>query len=452
MKCCACMARKSDWDTARLVAADKKHVWHPFTPMADWCAPDHEPLVLVEGRGALLWDSQGREYIDGNSSIWTNIHGHNHPRINEAIRRQLDRVAHTSFLGCTNQVAIQLAEAISQIAPDQRLNRCFYSDDGSTGIEAALRITAQYWQLEGSNRSQYVAFTGGYHGDTVGAAALGAEQLFGSPMGDWRYPTQQVASVEALEAIPQHIVDRVAAIVIEPLVQGAAGIRVWPTGTLAGVRNWCDRYHVLLIADEVLTGFGRTGTMFACEQESVSPDLMVLGKALTGGYLPLAITLTTEAVFSSFRVDADVARTLFYGHSYTGNALGCAAALASLAVFREEHVLEQLQGKIAQLRKELERLKLLDGVVEVRQCGFIAGIEVRQKEERSSAAGRPTFSGTAVCDAARRRGLLTRPIRNVVVLMLPFCTTESQLHDAVEAIRLAILEVYSERASGAQSN
>ncbi|CAN5540777.1 adenosylmethionine--8-amino-7-oxononanoate transaminase [soil metagenome] len=444
------MDQKSDWDTARLVAVDKKHVRHPFTAMADWCAPEHEPLVLVEGRGALLWDSAGREYIDGNPSIWTNVHGHNNPRINAAIRSQLDLVENPSFLGSTNPTAIRLAEAIVQVIPNQRLTRCFYSDDDSTGVEVALRIAAQYWRLRGSKRGQFLAFRGGYHGDTVWAAALGAKHLFGSPLGEWRYPTRQIATIEALEQLPLDIVDDVIAVVIEPLVQGAAGIRIWPAGTLAAVRNWCDHSGVLMIADEVLTGFGRTGTMFACEQESVTPDLMVLGKRLRGGYLPLALTLLTEEVFAPFLADSDIARTLFYGHSYIGNALGCAAALASLEVFHEEQVLEQLQGKIAQLAAELDPLKLLDGVVEIRQCGFIAGIEGRQTEDARSSGAQSRFTGAALCEAARRHGLLTRAIKNVVVLMLPFCTTEAQLHRAVEAIRLAILEVYSQPAPAAQ--
>nr|MBA2743471.1 aminotransferase class III-fold pyridoxal phosphate-dependent enzyme [Chthoniobacterales bacterium] len=369
------MDRKSEWDTARLIAADKRHVWHPFTAMADWCAPEHEPLVLVKGRGSLLWDSEGREYIDGNSSIWTNIHGHNHPRINAAIRQQLDRVAHTSFLGFTNSPAVELATTIAQLSPNQSLTRVFYSDDGSTAIEAALRITLQYWRLKTSERSEFLAFHGGYHGDTAGAASLGAGQMFDATIPDWRFPARQISSVIALEQLSPADAAKIAAVVIEPLVQGAAGICLWPAGTLTAVRNWCDRAGALLIADEVLTGFGRTGRMFACEHEQAKPDLLVLGKGLTAGYLPLAMTVVTEKVFEPFRLANDPAHTLFYGHSYTGNALGCAAAIASLEVFRDEAVLDRLQGKIELLRAQLAALANLEAVSEIRQCGFIAGIE-----------------------------------------------------------------------------
>lgn len=431
------MDRKSEWDTARLIAADKRHVWHPFTPMADWCAPEHEPLVLVEGRGALLWDSEGGEYIDGNSSIWTNIHGHNHPHINAAIRQQLDRVAHTSFLGFTNPAAVELAASIAQLLRDQHLTRVFYSDDGSTAIEAALRITQQFWRLNGSNRSQFLAFRGGYHGDTAGAASLGAGQMFDASIADWRFPARQISSVAALEQLSPVEAAKIAGVVIEPLVQGAAGMRLWPAGMLTALRSWCDRRGALLIVDEVLTGFGRTGKMFACEHEQVNPDLLVIGKGLTAGYLPLAMTVVTEKVFKPFGLGNDPAHTLFYGHSYTGNALGCAAAIASLEVFREEAVLDRLQGKIELLRAQLAALANLEAVSEIRQCGFIAGIEINPE---AASGHQPGQVGAAICQVARRYGLLTRPIRDVIVLMPPFCITAEQLRRAVEAIRLAIAE------------
>lgn len=425
----------SDWDTENLVAADKKYVWHPFTSMHDWCAPGHEPIVLVEGHGALLRDSRGREYIDGNSSIWTNIHGHNHPHINEKIRRQLDRVAHTSFLGFTNPPAIELARAIVQLFPANTLNRVFYSDDGSTGMEVALRIVSQYWRLKGPRRHRFIAFEHAYHGDTAGAASLGAAALFGQEGWHWNFPAMQVSSVAELEALPTGAVAETAALVIEPMVQGAAGIRLWPAGTLAAVRDWCNRSKTLLIADEVLTGFGRTGRMFACEHEAIFPDLMILGKALTGGYLPLAITLVSEEVFRLFCEDSARHRTLFYGHSYTGNPLGCAAAKASLEIFEREGVLDALAPKIEVLRAELDKLRKLPWVADVRQCGFIAGIELYQKDIK------PGQLGGAVCLAARRHGLLTRPIRDVIVLMPPFCITAVQLREAVQAVKAAILEV-----------
>jgi adenosylmethionine-8-amino-7-oxononanoate aminotransferase len=425
----------SDWNTEDLVAADKKYLWHPFTSMHDWCAAGHEPIVLVEGHGAFLRDSRGREYIDGNSSIWTNIHGHNHPHINAAIRRQLDRVAHTSFLGFTNPAAIELARAIVQLFPPNTLSRVFYSDDGSTGMEVALRIVSQYWRLKGSRRHRFIAFEHAYHGDTAGAASLGAAAMFGQEDWRWNFPAIQVSSVAELEALPTNVIEEAAAVVIEPLVQGAAGIKLWPAGTLNTVRQWCNGSQALLIADEVLTGFGRTGRMFACEHEASFPDLIVLGKALTGGYLPLAITLASEEVFEPFLEGPDRQRTLFYGHSYTGNALGCAAAKASLEVFEQENVLDALALKIEALGRGLHELREFPWVADVRQCGFIAGVELRQNDVE------PGQLGAAVCQAARHHGLLTRPIRDVVVLMPPFCITLPQLRQAVEAIRTAVIEV-----------
>ena len=420
----------TEWNTDKLIEADKKFVWHPFTNMPEWCAAEHEPRVIVEGCGAMLRDSRGREYIDGNSSIWTNIHGHNHPHINAAIRAQLERVAHTSFLGLTNPPAMELAEAIVDLFPKNTLTRVFYSDDGSTGIEVALRIADQYWRLRGSNRHQFIAFQNGYHGDTAGAAALGAAAMFQIGLNRWNFPVIQMENLNALEQMPATDAATIAAVVIEPLIQGAAGMKLWPAGTLRAVRDWCDRTGALLIVDEVMTGFGRTGKMFAIEHESVMPDVMVLGKGLTGGYLPLAITLVTDEIFSIFDGSVLEGKALAYGHSYTGNALGCAAAKASLEVFEKENVLGQLQPKIEQMSAELDALKTLPGVNEIRQCGFIVGIELAS-----------STLAVDVCLAARGRGLLTRPIRNVIVLMPPLCITPLQLSKAIDAIRDSIVEI-----------
>jgi adenosylmethionine-8-amino-7-oxononanoate aminotransferase len=428
----------SDWDTARLRAADKRHVWHPFTPMRDWCAPDHEPLVLVRGQGARLWDSEGREYIDGNSSIWTNIHGHNHPHINAAIRRQLDLVAHTSFLGFTNPAAIELAEAIVSLFPPHTLTRVFFSDDGSTGMEVALRIAEQFWRLKGEPRRQFVAFRGGYHGDTAAAASLGASAMFDNGPAGWEFPAVQISSVDELNGMSADVSRQVVAVVIEPMIQGAAGMRLWPEGTLVALREWCDRSGALLIADEVLTGFGRTGRMFACEHESIIPDIVILGKALTAGYLPLALTVVAEEVFGPFCLTSSVESTLFYGHSYTGNALGCVAAKASLEIFRSDAVLARLAEKIELLAAELDTLRSFSSVAEVRQLGFIAAVELASSE--------PGL-GARVCIAARRWGLLTRPIKNVIVLMPPYCITADEIRHTVAAIRNAIVEVAGSAAA-----
>ncbi len=423
----------NEWNTPELIAADKKYIWHPFTRMDKWCAPNHEPLVLVEGHGALLRDSEGREYIDGNSSIWTNIHGHNHPAINAAIRHQLELVAHTSFLGFSNPAAIELAREIVALFPQDTLTRVFYSDDGSTGIEVALRIADQYWRLKNSRKNQFVAFENGYHGDTAGAASLGAAVMFRNGPTTWKFPVTRIAALAELEKIPAAQAKKIAAVVIEPLVQGAAGIKLWPAGTLQGLRRWCDHNEALLIADEVLTGFGRTGTMFASEQENVLPDIMILAKGLTGGYLALAITLVTEQIFSVFCRRSAKSATLFYGHSYTGNALACAGARASLAIFKTDNVLEALKPKIKQLGLGLDSLRRFSCVKEIRQCGFMAGLAVENQE-----------LAARICVAARKFGLLTRPIREVVVLMPPFCISASQLNQAIDAITNAIVEVCQE--------
>ena len=429
----------SDWNTKDLIATDKQFVWHPFTNMPEWCAPAHEPIVIVEGHGAILRDSRGREYIDGNSSIWTNIHGHNHPRINLAVREQLERIAHSSFLGTTNPAAIELAREIVELFPQKTLSRAFYSDDGSTGIEAALRIAAQFFQMRGEKRNLFVAFRSGYHGDTAGAAALGAAQMFSVDHEGWRFPVRSVVSIEELEKLSRGPSDEIAAVVIEPMIQGAAGMRIWPSGTSAAVRDWCNRNGALMIADEVMTGFGRTGKMFASEHENALPDIMVLGKGLSGGYLPLAITLTTEAIFSQFDGSVADGRALAYGHSYTGNALGCAAARASLAIFREENVLENLQPRIKELDSQLRPLRELAGVTEVRQCGFVAGIEMDDAE-----------TANEVCCRAREYGLLTRNIWETIVLMPPLSTTEKQLERAVSALASATEKSKPERRASAR--
>jgi adenosylmethionine---8-amino-7-oxononanoate aminotransferase len=420
-----------------LIVAEKRHVWHPFTQMQAWCAPDHEPIVLVEGQGSILWDRHGREYIDGNSSIWTNIHGHNHPAINAAIKSQLDKVAHVSFLGSTNAPAIELAEKLAGCFPRGALTRTFYSDDGSTSVEVAIKMALQYWQLRGQpEKCRFVAFENAYHGDTTGASSLGGVEAFTSRFAAIHFPIERAANVDALPSLNP---DRLAAVIIEPLVQGAAGIRLWPPGMLRSLRAWCDANDVLLIFDEVLTGFGRTGRLFACEHESVLPDFLCLAKGLSGGYLPLAATMTTEQVYDAFLGEYQDLKTFFYGHSYCGNALGCAAALANLEIFQEENVLESLKGKITFLRQLLDSLQELPNVAEIRQCGMIAGIEVR----RSSGEQFPWHqqTGARVCIAARKYGLLTRPIVDTIVLIPPLCTTRAQLERATEAIHHAIEDV-----------
>ncbi len=429
--------------TRAWIDADRAHQWHPFTQMQDWCAPDHEPLVIVSGQGTVLRDSRGREYLDGNSSIWTNLHGHNHPRINAAITRQLGSFAHTSFLGLTHPPAIELGAELVRLFPADTLTRVFFSDDGSTAVEAALRMARQYWQLVGQpERRRFLSFENAYHGDTLGAASLGGIPLFRQGLAGEESSENvlRIGGVDALDALDEAQIGTLAAAIIEPLIQGAAGMRVWPPGTLHKLRAWCDRHGVLLILDEVMTGFGRTGTMFACEQERVLPDFLCLAKGLTGGYLPLAATLTTEQVYAAFLGEYRERKTFFYGHSYTGSALGCAAALASLAIFREEDVLTRVRARIELFAHLLAtRLAPLPHVAEIRRCGFIAGIELMADPAARQAFPWEAQTGARVCVAAREHGLLTRPIGDTLVLMPPYCTTERELEQMVEALRLGVI-------------
>ncbi len=432
--------------TRAWIDADRAHQWHPFTQMQDWCAADHEPLVIVSGRGATLYDSRGREYLDGNSSIWTNLHGHHHPRINAAIARQLEAFAHCSFLGLTHPPAIELGVELVRLFPTGTLTRVFFSDDGSTAIEAALRMARQYWQLAGQpERRRFLSFENAYHGDTLGAASLGGIPLFRQPLaGQSDDQVLRLGSVEALDALDGAQVGTLAAAIIEPLIQGAAGMRLWPEGTLRKLRAWCDRHGVLLIFDEVMTGFGRTGTMFACEQENVLPDFLCLAKGLTGGYLPLAATLTTEKVYAAFLGEYRERKTFFYGHSYTGNALGCAAALASLGIFREEDVLGRVRVMSGQLASLLDaRIKGLAHVAEIRRCGLIAGIELMADPATRQPFAWEAQTGARVCVAAREHGLLTRPIGDTLVLMPPYCVTDEELARMVEALRRGIAAAIS---------
>ena len=409
-------------DTRRWIEADKAHCWHPFTPQQAWA--DSEPLVLVRGEGAWLWDSEGRKYLDGNSSIWTNIHGHRHPALNAAITRQLDEVAHTSYLGFANPRASELAERLCGFFPDGTLERAFFSDDGSTAIECAMKMAIQYRQQTGEpGRTAFIAFDQAYHGDTMGAASLGGVSRFHDRFRRHGVPVTFVSGMEALRHLPVEAVKGAAAVVIEPLIQGVNEMRPWPAGMLRELRGWCDAHDVHLMLDEVMTGFGRTGEMFACHHEEVIPDFLCLAKGLTGGYLPMAATLTTAAVYDAFLGGDD--RAFYYGHSYTANPLGCAVALASLGVFEEEKTLKRLQPKIALMTELLAELKAtVPRVRAVRQCGYVAGIEMDR-------------GGAQVCLAAREHGLLTRPIRDTIVLMPPLCTTEDELRLAVRALAMA---------------
>jgi adenosylmethionine-8-amino-7-oxononanoate aminotransferase len=420
-------------DTRRWLEADKAHCWHPFTRQAEWCAPGHEPPVIVRGEGCWLWDSEGRGYLDGNSSIWTNIHGHAHPALNAAIQDQLGKIAHTSFLGSTHPLAAELAARLCGLFPEGTLERVFFSDDGSTAVECALKMAVQYRQQTGEPaRTNFVAFSHGYHGDTLGAASMGSVDRFFERFRGTGYPVIQVDSLDGLRALDG---GTLAAVIMEPLIQGVNEMRPWPAGMLAALRSWCDATGVHLILDEVMTGFGRTGTMFACQRENVIPDFLCLAKGLTGGYLPLAATLTTGKIYDAFLGAAENA--FYYGHSYTANPLGCAAALASLDLFESEQTLAHLPEKISRLAAGLDALES-PLIHEIRQCGFVAGIELRRPDGTKF----PPVErfGEALCHAARAYGLLTRPILDTIVVMLPLAAELEEIDHALRAISAALSE------------
>jgi adenosylmethionine-8-amino-7-oxononanoate aminotransferase len=424
-------------DPVTLTQWDKSHAWHPYTQMQDWTAPAHQPLFITRGEGVWLYDIEGKRYLDGNSTIWTNLHGHRHPRLDAALAAQAAKIAHVSALGFANEPATRLARALVQLWPAGTLQRVFFSDDGSTAIECAVKMALQYHQLTGHpERSGFAAFENAYHGDTMAAATLGGISTFTERFRRFGLSTRHFPDMAALKQMPRETSGTLAAVIIEPLIQGSAGMQTWPPGMLQALRVWCDERGVLLICDEVLTGFGRTGRMFACHHEGVVPDFLCLAKGLTGGYLPLAATLTRENIYEAFLGRYEELKTFFYGHSYTGNPLACAVALASLEVFAEEDTLTRLQPRIALMSELLSDLKARhpQHLGAVRQCGFIAGLDVLA----DAPAGRPfpwqDQTGARICLAARDAGLLTRPIRDTLILMPPLCTSEAELRHAVQAL------------------
>jgi len=423
-------------ETRRWLAADAAHCWHPFTDQGVWAGSEEERLVLVKGEGVWLEDSEGRRYLDGNSSIWTNIHGHNHPVLNAALEAQLERVGHTSYLGYANPRASELAERLAGCFPAGTLERVFFSDDGSTAVEVAVKMAIQYRQQTGEEeRTGFVAFAEGYHGDTMGAASLGGVGRFFERFRQFGFPVRHVDSMEGLRGLREEEVGKLAAVVMEPLVQGVNEMRVWPEGMLRELREWCDGAGVQLILDEVMTGFGRTGTLFACEQEGVVPDFLCVAKGLTGGYLPLAATLTTGEVYEAFK--GGPKKVFYYGHSYTANQLGAAVALASLDLLQAEGFWEEVREKARWMAELLAGLRERCGAVhEVRQRGLVAGVELREADGGYFAErGR---MGAAVCAQARELGLLTRPIRDTVVLMPPLVATREEIGEMVERLEGAV--------------
>jgi adenosylmethionine-8-amino-7-oxononanoate aminotransferase len=420
------------------VAADRAHLWHPFTQQQGWV--EEEPLIIERAEGTDLIDADGRRYIDGVSSLWCNVHGHGHPRIDAAVRDQLDRVAHSTMLGLSHRPGIELARRLVELAP-RGLNRVFYSDSGSTAAEIALKMAFQYWRQRGEQRTKFVSLRMAYHGDTIGSVSVGGIDLFHSAYRPLLFDTLQAEPGDAsrMDALLTQYEGEVAAVIMEPLVQGAAGMLVHPEGYLRRVRELCHRHDTLLVLDEVATGFGRTGRMFACEHEGVAPDLLCVAKGITGGYLPLAATLATEEIYSGFLGRFDEFRTFFHGHTYTGNPLACAAALASLDVFEEERTLERLQRKIELLEELLEPIAARAEVAEVRRRGFMTGIELAERPLAERAGHRVTLE-------ARRRGAIIRPLGDVVVLMPPLSISEGELTRLV-AITAEAIDAATESAA-----
>ncbi|MFO0909890.1 MAG: adenosylmethionine--8-amino-7-oxononanoate transaminase [Isosphaeraceae bacterium] len=425
---------------------DHDHLWHPFTPLADWVASD--PLIIDRAEGVYLFDTEGRRYLDGVSSLWCNVHGHRHPRLDAAILDQLGRVAHSTLLGVSHRPAIELARRLVELAP-AGLTRVFYSDDGATAVEVALKMAFQYWRQKANpepRRSTFIALTNAYHGDTLGDVSVGGVDRFHAAFGPLLFPTIRVSSPhcyrcplglsrpscatacldEVEQALKQHG-EAVAGIVVEPLVQGAAGMIVHPDGYLRGLSELATRYDTLLILDEVAVGFGRTGTLFACEQEGVSPDFLCLAKGLTGGYLPVAATLTTETICAAFHGTAQDGKTFYHGHTYGGNPLGAAVALANLAIFDEERTLVHLAPKIDRLTERLAEFRQLRFVGDVRQRGFIAGIELVADPASRTPLPVGAQVGARICREARAAGLLIRPLGDVLVVMPPLAISLTEL-------------------------
>jgi adenosylmethionine-8-amino-7-oxononanoate aminotransferase len=454
---------------ARLKALDKKHLWHPFTQMKDWEKED--PLVIASGKGNYLFDTNGRRYLDGVSSIWVNLHGHRKAALDRAIKNQLKKVAHSTLLGLTSPPAILLAAELARIAP-KGLTRVFYSDDGSTAMEAALKMALQYWRHKGEGRrTRFVSLVNAYHGDTVGSVSLGGIDLFHETFRpilfktikapspycyrcpfNLRFPDCGIACAEEIEKIFQDHRGEVAALVVEPLVQAAAGMVMPPHGHLRRLRELCDRHRVLLIADEVATGFGRTGKMFACQHEGVTPDLMAVAKGLTGGYLPLAATLTTEEIYRAFLGEYAEFKTFFHGHSYTGNPLGCAAALANLGLLRTDGILGKVRAKAKYLSARLKPLASSPHVGQIRQRGLMAGIELVQDKREKRPYPLERRVGHRVSEEARSLGVLLRPLGNVIVLMPPLSVTLREIDRLVRTVEIAIEKVTAEPAGNRQGS
>lgn len=434
---------------------NKQYVWHPFTQMQDYI--NDEPLIISHGKDRKLFDVLGKEYYDGVSSIWLNVHGHNIKELNDAITEQLNKVAHSTLLGMANIPAILLAERLVNITPDG-LEKVFYSDSGATAVEIAIKMAYQYWRNIGkSEKNTFVTMKEAYHGDTIGAVSVGAIDLFHQAYSDLLFPsiklsyphlyrskyegTSEDVTKAYLNEVENLFIEKahsIAALIIEPIVQGASGIIVMPPGYLKGLDALCKKYDVLLIADEVATGFGRTGKMFACEQEGITPDILTCGKGLTGGYLPVSATLTTNTIYEAFLGTYEEQKTFFHGHSYTGNPLGCAVALANLDLFEKNQLLNHVEEITSFIEESLRKFYDLQHVGDIRQSGIMIGIELVLSKETKEPFHWNDRIGVQVTKRAKELGLLTRPLGNVIVFMPPLASTKSELQEMINILYKAI--------------
>lgn len=461
-------------ENIRLEEIDRKYIWHPFTQMKEWLK--EKPIIISEGKDCFIKDIYGRWYLDGVSSLWVNIHGHRKKEINDAVKEQLDSIAHSTLLGLSNVPAVRLAEKLIQLVQKSlpphpplakgrnrgdELSKVFYSDNGSTAVEVALKMAFQYWRHKGiDGKNAFVSLNNAYHGDTIGAVSVGGVEIFHKAFGPLLFKTYKSPSpycyrcelgkeyknckfscLDKLEEIFKAYSSELAAMIIEPLIQAAGGMITSPPGYLKGVRELCTKYNILMIADEVATGFGRTGKMFACEHEDVVPDIMCLSKGITGGYMPLAVTLATDKIYNVFLGEFEDLKTFFHGHSYTGNPLACAAALACLDLFEKEQVLKELKGKIEILEAWLKDLLNLQHIGNVRNIGLMAGVElVRDKKTKEPYAWAEKM-GWRVAYRAREKGVFIRPLGNVIVIMPPLSISEQNLKQLLKVIKDSIVVV-----------
>jgi adenosylmethionine-8-amino-7-oxononanoate aminotransferase len=442
----------------RIEKQDREYLWHPFTQMKEWV--DEDPLIVTGGRGVFLKDIFGKWYIDGVSSLWVTIHGHGKKEIDSAIKEQVDRISHSTLLGLTHPPAASLAEKLVTLFPPG-LRRVFYSDNGSTAVEIALKMAFQFWQHKGEgNKKRFLSLNNAYHGDTIGAVSVGGIALFHELFSPLlfesfkapspycyrcelgrKYDSCRLECLSMMEAVMKRHHGEIAGVIIEPLVQGAAGMIVSPPGYLRGVRRLCNKYKILFIADEVATGFGRTGRMFAFEHENATPDIICLAKGLTGGYLPLAATVTAEKVYRAFLGKYEDLKTFFHGHTYTGNQLACSAAIANLQVFKKEKTLQKMQKKIVLLKKGLERIAEFSHVGDVRQKGFMVGIELVKDGKTKEPYPLKDKISAKICRRSREKGLIIRPLGNVIVLMPPLSISHHDLKSVCRITAESIKEI-----------